>query len=257
MNTSSNLWLMPKGPLPLAKDDVHIWRATMDRPDPEVARFRALLSADEKARANRFRFDVHRRRFIVARGILRTLLGRYLNTPATSIQFHKTDHGKPYIRHLLHGSELCFNVSHSHEMALYAFTRDRRVGIDIEYRRNIIDLDSIARHFFAPVEVDTLLSLSPQIRPVAFLNCWTRKEAYIKGLGEGLSHPLHTFTVSLAPGQPARLVSDVGDPSAPQRWQFDAFFADAEYESAIAIEANESDRAKCALSFYHFEPLDI
>ncbi|MGB1249845.1 MAG: 4'-phosphopantetheinyl transferase family protein, partial [Candidatus Promineifilaceae bacterium] len=230
MINSPNSWLVPTQQISLAKDDVHVWRATLDPPEADVAHFWTFLSADEQTRANRFRFDVHRRRFIVARGVLRKLLGRYLNLKPEAIQFHTTDHGKPYIRHMLHGSELCFNVSHSHEMALYAFTRDRRLGIDIEYRRNIVDLVTIAQHFFAPSEAELLLSLSPQIQPIAFLNCWTRKEAYIKGLGEGLSHPLNTFTVSLVPGEPARLLTDDGDATAPIRWQMSSFDAHPEYE---------------------------
>lgn len=252
MTNSSNIWRTPTQPLTLTRSDVHIWRASLERPEAEVARLHQLLSADEQARAARFHFEIHQRRFIVGRAILRQLLGRYLNMDNRLIRFYKTEYDKPYIKHLLNGSELCFNVSHSHEMALYAFTRDRRVGIDIEYRRRIIDLDSIAEHFFAPSEVETLMRFSPQVRPNAFLNCWTRKEAYIKGLGEGLSHPLHTFTVTLAPGQPARLVSDQGDPTAPDRWQFTAFDAHIDYQSAIAVEAALTLPDERNLSYWQF-----
>lgn len=252
MINPSDRWLTPTEPLTLQQNDVHIWRVSLATSEAEIGRMHTTLSEEEQQRAARFRFAIHQQRFVVARGVLRALLGRYLDIDSRDIQFHTTQYGKPYIKQLLHNSELCFNVSHSHEMALMAFTRDRRIGIDIEYRRTIVDIDSIARHFFASAEVKTLLELSPQIQPIAFLNCWTRKEAYIKGLGEGLSHPLHTFTVTLAPGERARLVSDNTDPTAPDRWHFTSFVAHPDYQSAVAVESNSLTDREHNLSYWQY-----
>ena len=220
----------------LSPDAVHVWRYSLLADEGRVLRLRELLSAEELARADRFKFDKHRRRFIVARATLRILLGDYFSAAPDSIEFLTTKYGKPYVRQLLDGQVLSFNVSHSHELALFAFTLEKRIGVDLEYRRQILDMESIAGHFFAKAEVTELMSLDESVRPRAFLNCWTRKEAYIKAIGEGLSHPLHTFEVTLKPGEPARLVSDAGVPDAIERWCFTALHPHPDYLAALAVE---------------------
>jgi len=158
------------------------------------------LVPDERQRAERFRFERDRRRFIVAHGVLRDILGRYLKCSPAQVSFSYNQYGKPALAQESEAIGLRFNMSHSHEVALYALTRAREVGVDVELLREDFASLEIAERFFSRSEVALLNSLAPELRTDGFFNCWTRKEAYIKALGEGLSHPLDRFAVSLAPG---------------------------------------------------------
>ena len=237
----------------LGWDEVHVWRVRLDYGRAVVQTARAILSADEVARADRFKFDEHRDRFTIARAALRRLLGAYLGIEPAAIQFHTTRHGKPFVKHLLHGEELCFNLSHSHDMALVGFTIRRRIGVDIEHLRRIVDMESIARHFFAEPEVESLFNLPQPLRHTAFLHCWTRKEAYIKAIGEGLSHPLDQFCVNLVPGEPPRLLSNERDPDAVHRWRYADIDADPDYLGSLIVESAGGQVAEWRLSCYHLD----
>jgi 4'-phosphopantetheinyl transferase len=160
------------------------------------------LSWEERARANRFHFAIHREHFVVARGILRYLLSHYVEIPASRIRFTEGPHGKP---ELAEKPRYGFNVTHSGGLAMYAVSDLREVGIDVEQHREMDDLAGIARRFFAPDEVDALEQLSPEDRQAAFFRCWSRKEAVVKAIGAGLSLPLDSFCVSLGE-QPDPLV---------------------------------------------------
>ena len=188
-------FLEPTANLALSKDAVHVWRAALDVPETQIGVLRETLDEDELRRAERFRFPEHRRHFIVARGILRRLLARYLNEPADRIGFEYNRYGKPFLKE--QGSSLIrFNLSHSGGMALYVFSRIREVGIDIEWtRRRMGDAEQIATRFFSPREAKVLLGIPEHLRKEAFFGCWTRKEAYIKARGKGLSIPLDRFEV--------------------------------------------------------------
>ena len=173
----------------------HVWRAQLDPAPGEVHRLMGMLSKDEHARAERFRFDQDRRRFVVARGVLRSLLALYLGLPPQKVQLTYGASGKP----CLPRGVLRFNLD-AGELGLYAFTSSREVGIDVEHVRQLDDMDQIARRFFSVNEVASLEALPESARPsTAFFNCWTRKEAYVKARGEGLALPLDGFDVSLAP----------------------------------------------------------
>lgn len=193
-------------PQTLVEDAIHVYQTDLDQHDAML--YRWYLSDDEKARADRFHFEKHRKRYTVGRGILRLLLASYLQVPAEAVQFAYTDHDKPYLPDF---PTFQFNVTHSEQLALFGFTQTDRLGLDVEWVRVIDDFDSIARHQFAEDEAQTFLALPLSKKPRAFFNCWTRKEAFIKAIGEGLSRPLDTFTVSFLPHEPAQFHTIQGE----------------------------------------------
>lgn len=169
-------------------------------PRPEAVRaLRAWLSDSERQRARRFRFDRDRRRFIVARARLRQLLAARLRTRPEAIEFVYGKHGKPALAPRFADTGWRFNVSHCNEVAVYAFSRGGEIGIDVEAIRAVREADGIAARFFSRRENEAYLALAPRDKPLGFFNCWTRKEAFVKALGDGLSMPLDQFDVSLAP----------------------------------------------------------
>lgn len=220
-------------------DEVHVWRATLARPEPEVEALRSLLSADELARANGFRFNRHRDDFIVARGTLRTILGRYLRRPPARLRFNYNKYGKPELRGAEDEEPLRFNASHAGGIALYAVARGREVGVDVERVRDDLACDEVAGRFFSRREVETLRALPASQRTEGFFNCWTRKEAYIKALGKGLSLPLDRFDVSLAPGEPAILLGVRGDEHGHARWYLRELLPGFGCVAAIAVEGDD------------------
>jgi 4'-phosphopantetheinyl transferase len=236
MADTQPFWLPPPADLRLADDDVHLWRASLDQPEPGVRQLVGTLCDDERARAERYRFEQDRRRYIVAHGALRAILGRYLGLPPHQVQFSYGPHGKPYLSQGSSRSPLQFNLSDSHELALYAFTRGRRIGVDLEHVRPMPDADQIAARFFSPRENAAWQALPPDQRQGAFFRCWTRKEAYVKALGEGLAQPLDEFDVTLAPGEPARLLHVEGDPQAAARWTLTTLVPAPGYAAALAVE---------------------
>src|SRR5690242_5978144 len=161
--------------------DVHVWRATLDVTPIIVDRLREVLSDDELSRAKRFHFERDVHHFIVARGYLRTILSRYLKTPAAEIEFAYGANGKPELADsCAQTSRLYFNLAHSEALALYAFTRIGEIGVDLEFIRTEFTGDEIANRFFSPGEVACLNAVSAELRHEAFFNCWIRKEAFIK-----------------------------------------------------------------------------
>jgi 4'-phosphopantetheinyl transferase len=177
--------------------------------ESEVAHCAGLLNAEETQRAGRFVFDVHRRRFTLARGILRVLASRLVREPAHALKFSQGAHGKPALSHPAE-SGLELNVSHSGDEALYAFGWRQPLGVDVECVRPIEYL-ALAKHSFSEQEQQTLEALPESELPAAFFACWSRKEAFIKALGEGLSFPLRDFDVDPLPDKPPRLLKNRRD----------------------------------------------
>ena len=191
------------------------------------------LSADERVRAERFYFERDRKRFIVGRGLLRTILGRYLDIKPSRLQFCYQSHGKPVLAEFGAG-KLHFNLSHSQGLALYAVTREQEIGIDIEHVRHIPEADEIVKRFFSARENAVFKALPANQKPQAFFNCWTRKEAYLKAIGDGLACPLDRVEVSLTPGEPARL-SSIADPSL-DHWTLQELTPACSYVGALAVQ---------------------
>jgi 4'-phosphopantetheinyl transferase len=237
--TTSDSWPKPPDVSPLRRAEVHVWRASLDQPAGVVERLRSTLAEDEKVRAARFHFDTDRVRFVVARGVLRTLLGRYLYVLPDQLQFHYNPYGKPALAADIAGSGLDFNVSHSHSLVLFALARGRALGIDVEYLRASADQRQIAERFFSSYEVSVLCGLPAAQQPRAFFDCWTRKEAYIKARGEGLSFPLAEFDVSLHPDEPAALLCVRGDARESERWTLRALDVAPDYAAALVIEGHD------------------
>jgi 4'-phosphopantetheinyl transferase len=163
--------------------------------------FDGLLSIDESARAQRFRFEKDRDRFIVGRGLLRNILGLYLDSRPESIQFMYGLHGKPGLVKEINPKKLCFNLAHSGDLILIGVTQDRMIGIDIERIQAILNVQQLVGQYFSPMEIAEYTTLSSERKLDAFYSCWTRKEAYVKARGEGLSIPLDQFSVSMIPGK--------------------------------------------------------
>ena len=222
--------------LVLGEDEVHVWHAILDEALAE--HLLPVLSQDEVERAERFHFPRHRNHFIVARGLLRTILASYIDVKPPELRFSYAAKGKPSLENFLNQSNLKFNLAHSHERAIYGFTRNRELGIDIEFEREDLADEDVAKRFFSEAEVAALRTLSPEERKTAFFHCWTRKEAYIKARGEGLSMPLNQFDVSLTPGEPAALLRNRTDANEISRWSMQSLSVDLGYVAALVVEGH-------------------
>lgn len=231
-------WHLPPRPLLLRENEVHVWRASLDRATDDVAHWQTLLRDDEVERAGRFYFEKDRRHWIVARATLRALLGRYLEIEPQELRFAHNEYGKPSIASPTMGQHLQFNLSHSGELALYAFAYNRAVGVDVEQMRAPLAYEELATHFFSAHECHALLTLPEEQREEAFFLCWSRKEAYIKARGKGLSLPLNQFDVSLAPGEPARLLDSREEPQVAERWSLAALLPGTGYAGALVAEGS-------------------
>ena len=230
-------WIPAPEPFNVLIHQVDIWRISLDLMPDSVKLFESTLSADEAERAARFHFEVDKNRFIVAHGALRNILSRYLQNNSAELTFSLNQYGKP----TLVNSTLEFNLSHSGEFALVAVTQGRKVGVDVERIRQGISSHVIAQQYFSKAEVAELQSLPLEQRESAFFICWTRKEAYIKAQGLGLSLPLESFDVSLTPGHPAILRATRPDPKESARWRFLSLDVDLNYAGAIAVENDTLD----------------
>ena len=231
-------WRQPPAHVLARGDEVHVWRASLRRDPSEVAALRTLLSADELGRADRFHFPRDRDAFTVARGGLRTLLGRYLGLPPASLRFKYNDFGKPSLETDTGGARPRFNLSHAGDVALYAVTDGREVGIDVERVREDFATHEVAERFFSRREFASLRALPDGEQTRAFFDCWTRKEAYIKARGAGLSLPLDSFDVTVSPREPAALLETRDDPLEASRWLICELSPGTGYVAAVAVEGD-------------------
>ena len=211
---------------------MHLWIVRLEASEDNFARCRSWLSPEETVRMERFYFDRHRRAFALGRAALRALLGNYLGMEAADLRFVYGPQGKPALADS--ACPLRFNVSNSGNLAAYAFTIGCEIGVDIEMHRGLSDFENIARRFFSPEETEELLELPEAEKTTAFFHCWSRKEAYIKAMGGGLSIPLDSFRMTLQPGVAARMVSLGGSEDAARSWTMHDFDPAPEYAGAIA-----------------------
>jgi 4'-phosphopantetheinyl transferase len=244
LGPSAQRWDQPPAGIALGADEVHVWRASLNHPPDRLQRWRGTLSSDERERAARFHFERDRRRFITARGLLREILGRYLKSSPDSLRFGHTSYGKPYLADQCGGEWLRFNASYSGELALYGVSRQRELGVDIERIRTDIEHMQIAAEFFSAQEGAALRALPAHLQQEAFFLCWTRKEAFIKSVGEGLSLPLRSFDVSLARGAAASLLAVRGDAREAARWTLLVLEPGPGYCAALVAEGRDW-RLKC------------
>jgi 4'-phosphopantetheinyl transferase len=209
--------------------EVRVFRANLDVAPARLGSLFELLSENERERASRFHFAEHRSQFIACRGILREILETHLEIAAQHVSFVHNSYGKPSVP----DSDLRFNLSHSDGQVLYAVTRGREVGIDIERIDPRFASEQIPERFFSPGEVRQLRALAVDQQTEAFFRCWTRKEAYIKARGLGLSLPLSSFDVSLAPGAPPAFLRGV------ENWALIDVEAPEEFSAALVIEGKQ------------------
>lgn len=222
-------------PAVASRDHVDVW--LVETPSVRASVDVAVLSEGERARAARFRFERHRDAFVAAHWALRTVLACYLDTNAAALRFESGDHGKPFLAQP--SSDLRFNLSHSHEVAIVAVTSGREVGCDVEWISERVPVDALAARFFSPPEQAEIEALDPAARRLAFFSCWSRKEAFIKARGEGLSLPLNGFDVNVT-GE-ARLVATRPDPDEAQRWWMAALPCSPEYAGAVCASRSKGE----------------
>ena len=220
-----------------AVDEVHVWAAALDRPAGEVAELSRSLSEAERERAGRFRHQPSRDEFIVARAVLRLLLAECLGVTPREVRFSQTARGKP--RLASDPPPLCFNVSHSHGMALIALSGRCEIGVDLERVRPFSDEMGLADRFFTASEAAALRVLDARGRLETFFRLWTRKEAYLKAHGLGLSYGLERVEVSHAPDDPAHIVHIDGDRAAAAHWSLRALAPAPGYVGALALRAHD------------------
>jgi 4'-phosphopantetheinyl transferase len=229
----------------LFDNDVHVWRVPLNQSPERTALSLEVLSPDERAKAARFHFDKDRNQFVQARAALRFILSEYLNVGPEcsfvnpqSLEFSFGPQGKPALANGHADSSLRFNLSRRDGLALVAVTRGREIGVDAELIRADLPVLEIAETSFSEGELATLRGLPKSLRVAGFYNCWTRKEAYVKARGEGLSFPLKQFDVSVAPGAAAKLLSVRDDLDETRRWTLQEIPVAENYVAALAVEGS-------------------
>ena len=242
----------------LQPNDVHIWRSPLDLPADSLRQLQSYLSDDEQARAARFRFDHHRHHFIAGRGLLRVLLGQYVQQEPQVLRFEYGDRGKPKLANPgvdSQATSLQFNVSHSGGVALYAIALNRRVGIDLEELRPMPNAAQLAQRFFTEGEYAQLSAQPPEQQELAFFRGWTRKEAYLKATGEGLGG-LETVEVSLLEEQPRVLEvmtskeNDGDKVNSTAQWYIYDIPLDTNHRAAVVFERPVDESYQGSMCFF-------
>ena len=225
-----------ESPLTLPEDEVHLWRIDLISVAAGEERWQPILSPDERARAARFHFSKDRQRFIATRALLRTILARYVGSDPAALMFRYSEKDKPSLN--LTGNLIEFNVSHSGGAALLAFARGRALGVDVEQIRENFDPETLAQRFFSVHEQRQLAALAPAEKHHGFFRCWTRKEAYIKATGSGLSLPLGEFDVSLRSGDDNALLATRPNAAEAARWSLRDVPAGDGYLAALCVRGH-------------------
>jgi 4'-phosphopantetheinyl transferase len=217
-------------------DEAHVWLARVGSPPLRIDALSDVLSPAERQNAERFRFQADRERYIIGRGLARVILGSVLAVRPDSLRFGCNSFGKPFLEEALNALRLQFNVSHSGDIVFVAVSAGRQIGVDVERIRDDVETDCIAERFFSSREQADLAALPPHERCDAFFRCWSRKEAFIKARGEGLSLPLHRFDVSIGLGELPLLLATRPDPAEAGRWAIQDVHVDAGYAASVAVE---------------------
>jgi 4'-phosphopantetheinyl transferase len=233
------LWDRPTNQQPLTGRHVHIWASSLDKPAACTSSLGSILSVDERKRSQQFKFEADRTRFIAGRGLLRNILGAYVQTDPAKLSFTYSPRGKPNLGTTPEQGTLHFNVAHSKDLILIALTRACAVGIDVEWIHPMNDAEDIAARFFSPRESAKLMALANDQRNPAFFNLWTRKEAWLKATGDGISEMLNQVEVSCVPDEPARVLAISGNVEAAQRWTMLGLSPAPGFAAAVAAEAKD------------------
>jgi 4'-phosphopantetheinyl transferase len=231
-------WLPRPKDRSLEENEVHVWLANLELEIYAMSKFLRDLSLTERARAQNLRFEHDRRRFVIAKGLLRNLLAGYLSVAPNEIQFSLGQSGKPEIadRQQHRQSPLHFNQAHSGHLGIYVLSRKRRVGVDIEEIRPFPDMEQLAPMIFSKQEMEAFHSLGDDEKQNAFFSTWTHKEAFVKAIGKGLTVPLSHFDVSRVHGNLARIVQNHQHPALPLEWFVKDLSISAQFSAAVCVE---------------------
>lgn len=230
-------WCTPTSSPDLAVGYVHIWRISLEQPEPVYRTLSDCLASDERDRADRFRFDEGRRRYVAGRGILRSILAGYLGARPQEIRFQYGPQGKPSLEKKYESAGLHFNLAHTRDVAICACTRQYEIGVDVEHIHPVDEMDRIARRILSERDYLAWNHLPDELRLFAFYKCWTQKEALIKALGYGLSQSMSQWSVSMLPDEPASLVSLSGDREHAGDWSLHSFVPEIGTIAAFALKA--------------------
>lgn len=218
---------------------VDVWLISVEQQSSQLEHLERCIDADERARASRIRSEDGRHSYVLAHGALRQILAKYLPALPHELRFGRGEHGKPSLLPRDGWADLRFNLAHSRDSIVVAVAQGRDLGVDVEW----IDADSpslnVAKQFFSSRERQLLCEVPTELRLRAFYECWVRKEAFVKGIGAGLTMPLQSFDVSLGRDEPARLLGCRTDPTAPARWSLFTLKFSPDYAAALAIEASQ------------------
>ena len=229
-------WNRSPANVTLSQEDVHVWCASLDQSRERVQWLARTLNAEERVRARRFYFEQDRMRFIVAHGLLRTMLGHYSGTRPGRLRFRYSAQGKPSLARTFAGDGLRFNQARSHGLALYAFTLNREIGVDLQAIRLVSQAEWVTKRLFSDQEMLVFQALAEHEKQEAFFRYWTCKEAYVKASGEGLAQPLDQVDVSLAAEKPAKLLGINGDVQAASRWSLQELKPATGLAAALVVE---------------------
>ena len=227
----------------VAKADV--WYGNLSVSPQKLAEFKNILSSDELARSDRFKFPVHRDRYIAARGSLRCLLANYLGIAAKDIRFNYGAHGKPEIA----DTQLWFNLSHSEDMAIYCFSASCLVGVDLEYLGKEVNCDHISQRFFSQQEAELIYSLPEAQKKQTFFQLWTAKEAYLKAIGKGLCGGLDKIEVAINSLRKSKIIAIHNNDKTDHNWYLHCFQPQINYIATVATQKQPQK-----LSIQKFEP---
>jgi 4'-phosphopantetheinyl transferase len=238
---AERIWLAPSKVRDLLDNEVHVWLVNLDLEIYSLSRFLRDLSLSERTRAKKLRFESDQRRFVLAKGMLRHLLGDYLGMPPHEIQFSAGPAGKPELSqgHLGDTGFFHFNQSHSGHLAVFAFSRTHRVGVDIEEIRPYNELEQVAELLLNSKELAAFHNLTPEAKQEAFFGAWTCKEAFVKAIGKGLSLPLSSFEISGTANGLSRIVQSDQHPPQPLGWHVKQLPISTQFAAAVCAEGDE------------------
>jgi 4'-phosphopantetheinyl transferase len=236
---SNELWVTPETLPELNPGDIHVWRLSLRSPDGNFQPFTETLDASERERGSRFLFEKHRERFVVGRAHVRELLAKYVGCEPNEFEYAYDNLGKPRFKDDSLSQRIQFNFSNSADLGLLAVTLQTELGVDLEKIRPMSDMMGMAKRYFADSETEQLFRLPESQRPDAFFRCWTRKEAYLKAVGKGLTFPLRDVEVTLLADDPCMIRNINSEADDANRWSLVHIPPCVGYHGALAIQLRE------------------
>ncbi|HKM76096.1 MAG TPA: 4'-phosphopantetheinyl transferase superfamily protein [Candidatus Bathyarchaeia archaeon] len=226
----------------LSDDDIHLWYSSLDLPATSLNGLETTLDEDEQKRANRFCFERERARFVACHGLLRRILGHYVDSDPSELRFSYNPNGKPSLRERFGGDRIQFSLSHSSGCAIYAVTLNRKIGVDLERIAPIPELEQIVNHFFSDQEKSVFHLLADNEKQTAFFKTWAAKEAYVKACGEGLTH-LNRIAISLEPSKFKCSLKNGSEIWENSHWWLEQLRPASNFIAAVVAERSDLNEA--------------